>query len=56
MKRFLPTILSALLTLQVMAQTASEKPILTIGCISDFHCEKSLVQTSDPTKVKLYKK
>ena len=53
MKRFLPTILSALLTLQVMAQTVGDKPILTIGCISDFHCEKSLVQTSDPTKVQL---
>ena len=53
MKRFISTILSLLVAVLVMAQAADEKPILTIGCISDFHCEKSLVQTNDPSKVQL---
>ena len=39
MKRLLTAILSTLVTVLVMAQGTSEKPILTIGCISDFHCE-----------------
>ena len=53
MKRIISSILGIFVAVVVMAQVADEKPILTIGCISDFHCEKSLVQTSDPSKVHL---
>ena len=57
--RFMPQTLWLLLLAFVImplassAQGTDEKPLLTIGCTSDFHNEKSLVQTDDPTKVQL---
>lgn len=46
-------LLFSLLALPLSAVAQDEKPLLTIGCVSDFHTEKSLVQTDDPSKVRL---